>query len=459
MLDISQHKTPVDIKQEDFGAFRKVTNPRTARLLSYWLLGILGILVILMFLPWTQNIRAKGKVTTLTPSDRPQTLQSRIDGRVEKWYIQEGDTVQEGDTIVFISEIKDQYFDPQLLLRTREQLEAKEGGAIAYQQKIQNLEGQIRAERSNLEYSLNKAKNKVEIARRKVRIDSAEVEMAKIGYDIADEQLRRGQIMYEKEGILSLRDLENRRNKAQEAAAKLVSAENKLDNANRELINASIELNSIEAEYLSKIFKIESEIQTANSELFKADEEIAKLNNQYANYSIRSRFWYITAPKEGQIVKVLKSGIGENVKAGEPLVSITALRPRMAVEIYVKPLDLPLMKIGAPVRIIFDGWPTIVFSGWPGVSYGTFGGRVFSVDSDISSNGRYRVLIQEDPIEEAWPDAIRVGAGAQGFALLNDVPVWYELWRQINGFPPDYYTSGQDLPMLEETGGKKTEGK
>lgn len=176
--------------------------------------------------------------------------------------------------------------------------------------------------------------------------------MAKIGYEIADEQLRRGQIMYEKDGILSLRDLEARRNKAQEAAAKLVSAENKLDNANRELINATIELNSIEAEYLSKIFKIESEIQTANSELFKADEEIAKLNNQYANYSIRSRFWYITAPKEGQIVKVLKSGIGENVKAGEPLVSITALRPRMAVEMYVKPLDLPLMKIGAPVRII-----------------------------------------------------------------------------------------------------------
>jgi len=23
---------------------------------------------------------------------------------------------------------------------------------------------------------------------------------------------------------------------------------------------------------------------------------------------------------------------------------------------------------------------------------------------------------------------------------LNDVPVWYEIWRQINGFPPEYYT-------------------
>jgi hypothetical protein len=23
--------------------------------------------------------------------------------------------------------------------------------------------------------------------------------------------------------------------------------------------------------------------------------------------------------------------------------------------------------------------------------------------------------------------------------LLNDVPVWYEIWRQLNGFPPEYY--------------------
>lgn len=32
-----------------------------------------------------------------------------------------------------------------------------------------------------------------------------------------------------------------------------------------------------------------------------------------------------------------------------------------------------------------------------------------------------------------------MGTGVQGIAILNDVPVWYELWRNINGFPPDYY--------------------
>jgi hypothetical protein len=23
--------------------------------------------------------------------------------------------------------------------------------------------------------------------------------------------------------------------------------------------------------------------------------------------------------------------------------------------------------------------------------------------------------------------------------MLNDVPLWYEFWRQLNGFPPDFY--------------------
>ena len=439
MLDISKYSTPIDMEQDRFGAFRAMTNPRTPRMLAYWLIGFAGFGFLLLFLPWTQNIRGHGKVTTLTPEDRPQTLQSRIDGRIERWYVQEGDTVRAGDTIVFISEIKDQYFDPNLLRRTQEQLNAREKSGGAYQDKIMQLERQIAAERNNLRISLQQARNKISIARRKVGIDSAEVEVAKTAYKIAEDQVKRAEIMYKQEGILSLRELENRRNKMQEAAGKLVATENKLDNANRELINATIDLNGIETEYLSKIFKIESEIQTANTELFKTDEDIAKLNNTYANYSIRSRFWHITAPKDGQVVKILKAGLGENVAAGEPVLTITALKPRLAIEMYVRPVDLPLMQRGEQVRIMFDGWPTIVFSGWPGVSFGTFGGRISSIDSDISENGMYRMLVAPDSTEIGWPNQIRVGAGAQGFALLEDVPIWYELWRQINGFPPNFY--------------------
>lgn len=438
LLHTSKNPGRDEINPEMFGAWRLITNPGAARKLSYWLLGFLAALIIIMFMPWTQNIRSVGKLTTLTPEDRPMQLQSRIEGRIEKWYVKEGDTVRSGDTIVFISDLGSQYFDPELLDRTRAQIEARESMGRSYQDKINALEEQMRRERQNLQLKLNMAMNRQNMAKRRVSSDSAEVHAAFLQYEIAEKQLKRAETMHQ-QGLISLKDLEARRNKFQEANANLISAENKLANTRQELLNLTIDINSIEQESLIRIFKLESDISVAMAELFKNDEEIAKLENTYANYSVRSGYYYITAPRDGQIVKILKAGIGETVKAGEPIASITSLNPNLAVELYVQPVDLPLIHKGTQVRLIFDGWPTIVFSGWPGVSYGTFGGIVAAIDSDISPNGMYRMLVSPDPNDEPWPVQLRVGAGAQGFSLLKNVPVWYEIWRQINGFPPDYY--------------------
>jgi hypothetical protein len=107
---------------------------------------------------------------------------------------------------------------------------------------------------------------------------------------------------------------------------------------------------------------------------------------------------------------------------------------------YIKPLDYPLINLGQEVRFLFDGWPSIVFSGWPGFSFGTFKGRVVAIDNIISDNGQYRILVAQDAADaKVWPKALRPGSGAQGIALLGNVPLWFELWRQLNGFPPNYY--------------------
>ena len=110
-----------------------------------------------------------------------------------------------------------------------------------------------------------------------------------------------------------------------------------------------------------------------------------------------------------------------------------------AVEMFVRPVDLPLLSKGQTVRFLFDGFPAIVFSGWPEASYGTFGGKVVAIESSVSANGKFRILVGEDPSGKPWPKELKMGAGASGIALLKDVPIWYELWRNINGFPPDYY--------------------
>ncbi len=92
------------------------------------LLGVLLLIfLVFMFLPWTQNVRADGKVTTLRPEQRPQTIHATIAGRIEHWYVTEGQAVKRGDTIVFLSEVKSEYFDPNLVSRMGSQVEAKQG--------------------------------------------------------------------------------------------------------------------------------------------------------------------------------------------------------------------------------------------------------------------------------------------------------------------------------------------
>ncbi|HEX6848237.1 MAG TPA: HlyD family efflux transporter periplasmic adaptor subunit, partial [Chitinophagaceae bacterium] len=131
--------------------------------------------------------------------------------------------------------------------------------------------------------------------------------------------------------------------------------------------------------------------------------------------------------------------IGEIVKDGEMLVEIVPDKIQYAVEMFVRPVDLPLITAGQKVSLLFDGFPAIVFSGWPNASYGIFSGKVVAVENSVSVNGKFRVLVAEDAERKPWPYQLRVGAGSNGIALLKEVPVWYELWRNINGFPPDYY--------------------
>jgi hypothetical protein len=171
--------------------------------------------------------------------------------------------------------------------------------------------------------------------------------------------------------------------------------------------------------------------------------DIAKLRNQYSNYSIRNGMYYILAPQSGQVINAKKAGIGEYVKEGEMILEVVPEKFVFAVEMFVRPLDIPLIAPGQKVRFLFDGFPAIVFSGWPNASYGTFGGEVVAVERNTSQDGKFRVLIKEDASEKPWPKQLQVGAGAQGIALLKDVPIWYELWRNINGFPADYYKPQQ----------------
>ncbi|WP_299822597.1 HlyD family efflux transporter periplasmic adaptor subunit [uncultured Pontibacter sp.] len=423
-------------EHQQLDVMAEVQTPHMGRTLTYWIGGIFLIVILCMFLPWTQNIRSAGTLTALTPQDRPQTIEATIAGRIEYWHVMEGAFVKKGDTIASISEIKEKYMDPNLLTRLGEQVDAKKQSVEANENKADAMQEQISALREGLTFSLQKARNKIEQTRLKLQSDSMDVVAQRTELAVAQAQFQRQESLY-KQGLKSLTELEQRRLKLQEAQAKLLSVINKYDATRAELQNTRTELNSLQAEYGDKIAKAEAELSSTRSYIFGTQAEVAKIQSEYSSTQVRSKYYQIVAPQDGYVVQTLKAGIGETIKEGEPLVTIMPQNPELAAELYISALDLPLIKRGDEVRLQFEGWPTIVFSGWPGASFGTFGGRVAVIDNS-GTNGRYRMLVVPDPGSEPWPDALRVGSGVNGWAMLNTVPIWYEIWRQLNSFPADY---------------------
>lgn len=406
-----------------------------------WALIMVGLFLVILFLPWTQNIRTKGAVTALRQEQRPQQINTIIGGRIEKWFVGEGDYVQKGDTLAQLSEVKAEYLDPALLERTAEQIEAKQSAVGYYENKINATGQQISALQQALQAKLTQLQNKYRQTGVKLQSDSMEMVAAANDYNIAALQQQRQKVLHDS-GLVSLTQLEQRNQTFQNAFAKKVSAENKYYATRQELAIVRTEFSAVQQEYAEKISKAESDRFGSLSSVSTGQGEIAKLQNQFASYTIRNGMYYIVAPQSGQVVQARKTGIGEIVKEGDMLVHIVPDQIDYAVEMYVRPVDLPLLAPGQKVRFLFDGFPAIVFSGWPEASYGTFQGVIAAVESDVSANGKFKVLVREDDAYRKWPKQLKMGTGANGIALLKNVPIYYELWRNINSFPPDYYKPG-----------------
>jgi multidrug efflux pump subunit AcrA (membrane-fusion protein) len=401
-----------------------------------WFYFFLILCVVILFLPWTQNIRVSGSVSTLYQGQRPQQLNSPIPGKIIKWHVKNGDHVKKGDTILELAEVKEGYMDPLLLRRTQEQVNAKKSVRDYYKAKVETTGAQLNAINTSRSLKIEQLKIKIQQLNTKIAAEEAELAAVTNELKLSEDQYGRQKTLYD-DGLVSLTQFQQRSVSYQNALAKKTAAENKLLQSRQEILTLNIEQNAIMQDYTEKVSKTEGErFQSIEG----STGEIAKLENQAANYRVRQGMYAVLAAQDGQVVQLTKSGIGEILKETESIGTIVPKTVDYAIEIYVKPVDLPLLNTGQRVMCIFDGFPAIIFSGWPNSSFGTFAGTVVAVESNINANGLFKALVVEDKNQKPWPDQIKMGAGVKGIAILNDVPVWYELWRNINGFPPDYYT-------------------
>jgi len=438
----------ININTSLFPVWKNIESRTSSRLTIKILAGFAIALVVLGFTPWTQNIETTGAVISIEPDSRPTSIESIISGRIEKWFVREGDFVQKGDTILYISEVKAEYFDPNLVENTQDQIVAKEQAVNGYMQKVKSLDTQIDALINGQEVKLNQTRNKIEQGKLKIRTDSTDYMNGVRNAEIVAEQFKRYEDLYS-QNLISKTELETRKITLQNANTKLVELQNKLQVSRNELANLYHELGAIRADFNDKIAKSESEKFATISALYNAEGEVTKLQNQFINYDKRRGLYYILAPQNGFISRTTKTGIGQTIKEGEEIVKISPREFDQGIEIFVSPSDISLVHKDETVSLIFDGYPAFVINGWQGVSQGVYKGKILSIDPAISDNGKFRVLVvPQNPAE--WPKNLYMGGGAKAIILLNDVPLAYEMWRKFNNFPPDYYQPAKPTSTKEK---------
>lgn len=424
MLNLSPNSVQKKMPQEKLYSLRSLDTPLAGKILARWLMIIFSLFFIILFLPWQQNIRGSGKVTALSPSNRPQTIETVIAGRIQIWKIKEGQFVNKGDTIALISEVKEKYFDPQFLQRLQQVITAKEQSLKSKDLKAKALQRQISALEDGM---------RTKIAQSKAKLEAEEVK-----FNNFKNQYDRNKKLFEAGNI---------------PLTKYQDIEYKYQGSQADFTNAKIEIERVQAEYLDKINKAESDWNNTLADIADTQADLFKLRNELSNMEIRSQQYHILAPQAGFVVKATQAGIGETIKEGDPVCTIMPQSTDIAVEMHVKAMDVPLISKGRRVRIEFDGFPALQFSGWPSISVGTFGGTVEVIDYVNTKPGEFRILVVPDKTDTPWPKQLRMGSGIKGWVMLDDVRVWFELWRQLNGFPPSLYQE----PMEEEHDKKKKE--
>lgn len=430
----------------EFQTLEMVRSPRHPRIVAAMLVTILLVILAgLIFTPWVQNVSGSGRVVAFAPMERQQTIDAPIDGRILKWHVIEGSKVKEGDLIADMSDN-----DPQILLRLqaeRDAIQARLQAALAREQslgdRIGGVEGSRRNALSAAESRLSMAVDRVRAAEQLVDAAAATLTTAAINIERQKKLLARG---LASNRTVELAELDHVR-----AITELDRAKAALNAARSEKLALEADREKVETDFRSSIDDAKASQQAARVEIANARAELQRMDVRLARQTLQT----VKAPRNGTIFRLLEQPGGNQMKVGQPIAILIPDASTPVVELWMKGNDIPLISEGRKVRLQFEGWPALQFAGWPSVAVGTFGGEVILVDPADDGSGKFRILVGPDPDDEPWPNRmyLRQGVRANGWVLLNEVKVWFELWRQFNGFPP--VIAEGDPAVAAPNGGKK----
>ena len=436
---------PTQSLGERFPAMHLVRSSWFARFVArVTFLLLVGLTLAAIFLPWQQTSRGEGEVVARLPQLRRQVVMSSAKGIVSsmKPDLREGSLVTEGEVIMEL----DAFSKDQLELTRQQERSLLEKLNFA-KLILQNTKDQVVTEQANLERSIESSEADVRASQAKWKQAKAKVEAQKRMQDQAYQELQVSRkLRGDAEPEIAYQRAMNKENAE---VQKLIESQ--------EAVNEAFEeLNSKEQMLASKRKDVETKVIELRSKVAKSESEISTITKELQDVLVKlgelDRL-KILSPSSGRIQAILGQVGTNTVKEGDKLFEVIPDTSDLAVELNIRGLDLPLIHVGDAVRLQFDGWPAIQFVGWPSVAVGTFGGKVIAVNPSNDIKGNFKIIVgpdPQDPKQEKWPDSryLRQGVRAKGWVILTTVPLGFEIWRQLNGFPP---TIDKSMPSEENT--------
>lgn len=400
---------------------------------------ILLFTLVIAFVPWTQTVTVTGQLSAYSPYERPQDIEAQIASQINKWHVFEGSRVKQGDLIVELRDVDPSFMAPDLLPLLEQQKEALTQNRKAALERADQLTDRIKEMQNLVRAAVPSAEARVLEAENKVRAAEQRVVSAKIAVDTAELNVNRHKELAT-QGLVSQRELELSIQGAIASKADQQGAEATLKEAKQGMRALSFGRDQISAEVLQRLMDAEAQRAGALAEAARAADQLANVGLRLSNATQRRIASRVLAPIDGTVVRMAEVGPGETVKVGDRLVQISPTSADKACEMLADGLDAPLLNTGRKVRLLFYGIPAIPLPAWPELMAGTYGGIIKVVDQVDNGKGNFRFWVVPDPDDRPWPEQahVRQGTRVMGWVILNRVPLWYELWRRFNLFPPDY---------------------
>jgi len=378
-------------------------------------------------------------MSAYTPYERPQDIEAQITGRIKKWHVFEGDQVKEGDLILELDDNDPNFMSPDLLAFLDQRKHALDKTQRAALARVLQLDKRIVEMRNLVKAAVPSAEARVVEAGNKVREAHQKVETAKIAVTTAALNIERHKQLA-KRGLVSQRELELALQTDAASKADLEAAQANLQAAEQAMRSLSFGRDQVTAETLQRLLDAEAARDASVAEAARVGDQLADVSLRRSNAEQRRLAGRILAPVDGTVVKMAKVGVGEAVRQGETLIRLSPTSTDKAIEMTADGLDAPLLNVGRKVKILFNGIPAIPLPAWPELMAGTYSGIIKVIDQVDDGKGNYRFWVVPDPDDRSWPEQshVRQGTKAMGWVILNRVPLWYELWRRFNLFPPDY---------------------